>query len=412
MSSDSLLYLILAILLAEWLWDQWLEWLNLRRFRQGIPAELQDSWTEPQFERAYAYHRTNYRFSLLQGAISLALTFAVLSSGALGLLDSWLRGFTEHPVGLPLLFFALLYLGSDLLSWPFQWYRTFHIEARFDFNQTTPATFWSDKAKSYLLAALLGGPVLGLLIWLIHGLGPAFWWWFWLFFSLFLLLVQVFYTSLLLPLFNKLTPLEEGSLRTAIERYAEKVSFPLTHILVMDGSLRSSKANAFFSGLGRRKKVVLFDTLIEQNEEEELVAVLAHEVGHYKKHHVIQGYVLGVLQAGLMLFLLSWFVESPALTAALGGSQPAIHLNLLAFGLLYSPISTILGLLMNLRSRRHEFEADRYAAETYRAAPLGTALRRLHTDHLGHPSPHPLYVFFHYSHPPMQQRLKALEALG
>jgi STE24 endopeptidase len=224
-----------------------------------------------------------------------------------------------------------------------------------------------------------------------------------------MLLINVFYTSLLLPLFNKLTPLENGSLREAIEQYSQQVQFPLDNIFVMDGSKRSSKANAFFSGLGKRKKVVLFDTLIENHDEEELVAVLAHEVGHYKKKHVIQGFVLSVLQTGIMLFILSRFVSASVLSEAMGGSSNAIHLNLLAFGLLYSPLSMVIGILMNLFSRKNEFEADNYAANTYEASPLKEALIRLHAENLSNLTPHPWYVFFHYSHPPLLQRLAALE---
>lgn len=408
MTADTLLGFILFILLVDTALDLGLSWLNLRHHRPELPAALSGHLDAEKYARSVDYHRAGYRLGLLQTLISTPLTLLVLALGGLGWLDTQLRQVTDQPLWHALLFFGVLMAVSDLASLPFQWYRTFRIEAAFGFNKTTPRTFWLDKVKGWLVTLVVGGIVMAVLISLIRGLGADFWWWFWLFISLFMLLVNVFYTSVLLPLFNKLEPLAEGALRQRIEAYARQVAFPLTHIYVMDGSRRSTKANAFFAGLGRRKKVVLYDTLIAQHDEEELLAVLAHEVGHYKKRHIIQGLVLSILQMGLLLFLLSRLVQSPLLTEALGGAGLSLPLNLIAFGLLYSPVSTLIGLAMNVFSRKNEYEADRYAAETYAAAPLRRALIRLHGETLSNLTPHPWYVFVHYSHPPLVQRLAAL----
>ena len=399
----------MAILVASFLFDQVLAYLNFRNHSREVPAPLAGQLDAGQYAKARDYHAVNYRFGLLSGTVSFGVLLLVLLSGGFGWLDAQLRGLTSHPVGLPLLFFGLLFVLSDLASLPFQVYRTFVIEQKFGFNKMTPGLFVADKLKSYALTAVMGGLVLGALVALIHALGSGFWLWFWAFITLFLLFTQIFYTSLILPLFNKLTPLEGGELRHRIEDYSRKVGFPLDNVFVIDGSRRSTKSNAFFSGLGRRKKVVLYDTLIKNHGQDELVAVLAHEVGHYKKHHIKWGLALSIVQTGLMLFILSRIISSDLLWASLGGAVYGIHLNLIAFGLLYSPLSMVLGLLMNLFSRKHEYEADHYAATTFGAAPLREALIRLHGDNLSNLTPHPLYVFINYSHPPLLARLAALE---
>lgn len=412
MNSQTILTLMLGILVISQLLDWWLGWLNLRSHRPEVPTELAEQVDADAYARSHAYHRVNHRFGLLRSGISFLTMLPIIALGGLGWWDAVLRTVTEHQIWLPLLYFGSLFLISDLLSLPFSWYKTFHIEERFGFNKMTPKTFWLDKLKGYLLTFVVGGLILGFLLWLIQTLGQDFWWWFWLFMGTFILVMNLFYTDWILPLFNKLAPLESGELREKIERYAAGVAYPLTNIYVIDGSRRSTKANAFFSGLGKRKKVVLYDTLIEQHSDEELVAVLAHEIGHYKKRHIYQSLVLSLLQTGLLLFILSRFLFSPALSQALGGSELAIHLNLIAFGLLYSPISLLLSIGMNMMSRHNEFEADRYAAETYASQPLQTALLRLHTKNLSNATPHPWYVFMNYSHPPLIKRLRALRQLG
>src|SRR5258706_9610439 len=310
---------------------------------------------------------------------------------------------------LALAVFGLLALASDVITIPFQWYSVFVIEEKYGFNKTSTKTFIADKLKGYLLSAVIGGLLLSVLIYLIEKIGLGFWIWFALIAAGFILLANLFYTSLILPLSNKLTPLPDGDLKDAIQTFARKVSFPLDNVFVMDGSKRSKKANAFFAGIGRKKKIVLFDTLITNHSTEELVAVLAHEVGHFKKKHVIVGYILSVIQIFFTLYILSLMVFNSTLSLALGGTQQAIHLNLLAFGILYSPISGITGLLMTLYSRKNEFEADAFAKESFSGQALARALKKLSVDSLSNLYPHPLYVFFHYSHPPLLQRLKAID---
>ena len=409
MDASSILLVILILFVLTYLWGELLDWINLRSHSKVLPSELSHAYDAKEYARSYDYHRTNYRFSLLKGSISFLLTLAALALGWFGLLDEWLREhITVHPIGLPLVFFGVMYFLSDWLSLPFQWYKIFVIEEKFGFNKMTKATFVKDKLKGYVLSIIMGGLVIGALFWLVDWMGEGFWIWFWLFISAFSLFMTFFYASIFLPIFNKLTPLEDGELRTAILEYAQSVDFPLNNVFVMDGSRRSSKANAFFSGFGKQKRIVLFDTLIENHSTEELVAVLAHEVGHYKRRHIQKGFVINLLQTGAILYILSLFVLSPALSAALGASELGIHLNLIAFMLLFSPISSIIGVAMNFYSRKNEFEADHYAATTYEAQPLKDALVKLHQDNLSNLTPHPLYVFMHYSHPPLLERLKAI----
>jgi STE24 endopeptidase len=408
MNPQTILLIILALFVANFLFDQVLSWLNLRHHSRELPEKLKGRYDEEKYAKSYDYHVANYRFSLVQSIPGFFITGAILLFGGLGWLDAQLRTITEHPIALPLLYFGVLLFISDLISLPFQLYGTFVIEEKFGFNKTTPKTFVLDKIKGWLLGIVIGGIVLGALLWLVDLLGSGFWLWFWGFITVFMIFMSEFYTSWFLPLFNKLSPLEEGDLRTAIEEYAHKTGFPLQNVFVMDGSKRSAKSNAFFSGLGKRKKIVLYDTLIENHNTDELVAILAHETGHYKKKHTRQGLILGILQTGLTLFILSLFVKSEALSLALGATQYGVHLNLIAFGLLYSPISMVVGIGMNLLSRKNEYEADRYAAETWQPGSLQEALIRLHADNLSNLTPHPLNVFLNYSHPTLMQRLEKL----
>lgn len=408
MSPSFALYLILGISIISYLFDQLLDYINLNAQRKDIPAEVAGFYDREKYLKSLDYHREQTRFGFLTAAVGFALSLLMLIFGGFGMLDLWLRQYIQNDIVLALVFFGSILLVSDWITLPFQWYSTFVIEEKYGFNKTTIKTFVTDKLKGYLLGAVVGGLLIALLIMLIQKIGPDFWIWFGLVASIFILLVNMFYTSLLLPLFNKLTPLQPGELKTAIEDFAKTVDFPLQNIYVMDGSKRSKKANAFFSGIGRKKKIVLYDTLIANHTTPELVAVLAHEVGHFKKKHIIMSYMISVVQVFFMLFILSRMVFNENLSIALGGSQQAIHLNLIAFGILFSPISGITGLLMSLLSRKNEFEADAYAKETFSGTALANALKKLSVDSLSNLYPHPVYVFFHYSHPPLLQRLKAL----
>lgn len=333
---------------------------------------------------------------------------AILLTGGFSSLNIWVQSITTHPIYSCLLFFAVLSIASDIITLPFSLYSIFVIEEKFGFNKMTIKTFIADKLKGYLIGGIIGGALLSAFVWFYGYAGENFWIYIWIIFSAFMLLMNMFYASWILPLFNKLTPLDEGELRTAIENYCSKVDFKLDNLFVMDGSKRSAKANAFFSGLGKKKRIVLYDTLINQHNTEELVAVLAHEIGHYKKKHTQQSFIVSIIQTGVTLFIFSRFVNNAAIAAAMGSAQPSLVLGMLGFGMLYSPVSMVIGLLMNILSRKNEYEADNYAATTYAAKPLADALKKLSVNQLSNLQPHPLYVFFNYSHPTLLQRLKAM----
>jgi STE24 endopeptidase len=408
MEPQEILFIILAIVTISYAFEQVLDYLNLKHQRPDIPAEVESFYDREKYLRSLAYHKDQTNFGFVTSAFGFALSMIMLLTGGFGWVDGLLRSVISNDTWLAIAFFGAIFLASDILTVPFQWYSTFVIEERYGFNRTTVKTFVLDKLKGYVLAALIGGGLLALLIYLIQVIGPAFWIWFAMVASVFALLMNMFYTSLILPLFNKLTPLRDGELKSAIESFARKVNFPLDNVFVIDGSKRSAKANAFFSGIGRKKKIVLYDTLIQNHSTEELVAVLAHEVGHFKKKHIVWGLVLSVLQIAFTLWILSMMVYNENLSFALGGDQYAIHLNLLAFTILFSPISGITGLLMAVYSRRNEFEADAFARKYYSGQALAGALKKLSVDSLSNLFPHPWYVFFHYSHPPLLKRLESI----
>lgn len=410
MSPETILLIIITITIVSYVFDQLLDYINLRSQKTDIPAEIESFFEREKYLKSLAYNRERTKFSFITSAFGFALSIGMLISGGFGWVDGLLRPLIQNEILLALAFFGLLMLVSDILTIPFQCYSTFVIEEKYGFNKTSVKTFITDKLKGYFLGAVVGGALVALLIYMIQFIGPSFWIWFSIIAAVFIFFINMFYTSLILPMFNKLTPLGDGDLKKSIEAFSQKVSFPLDNIFIIDGSKRSRKANAFFSGIGKKKKIVLYDTLISNHTTEELVAVLAHEVGHFKKKHIIWGYVLSVVQIVFTLFILSLMVFNENLSLALGGSQLAIHLNLLAFGILYSPISGITGVLMNMYSRKNEFEADAYARETFDANALIGALKKLSVDNLSNLYPHPIYVFFHYSHPPLLKRLEALKA--
>ncbi len=408
MTSDTLLILLISITVAGYVFETFLDYLNLKVQRKEIPQEVAAFYDRDKYLKSLDYHSERTRFGFLSGGVGILLSLGMLAFGGFGFLDGLLRPYFHGEITLALIFFGALAVASDILTLPFQWYSTFVIEEKYGFNKTTIRTFIIDKLKGYALGALIGGSLVAVLIYLIQAIGPGFWIWFGSIAAAFVLIVNMFYTSLILPLFNKLTPLPSGELKEAIEEFSRKVNFPLDNIFIMDGSKRSRKANAFFSGIGRKKKIVLYDTLIQNHTKEELVAVLAHEVGHFKKKHIVFSFILSIVQIFFMLFVLSRMVFNPELSTALGGAQGAIHLNLLAFGILFSPISGVTGLMMSLYSRKNEFEADTYARDTYSGTALAEALKKLSVDSLSNLFPHPVYVFFHYSHPPLLRRLEAL----
>ncbi|AMQ57944.1 M48 family metallopeptidase [Algoriphagus sanaruensis] len=409
MSVESLKYLLVGVLVFGYMLRKTLGFLNVKNPVPSIPETLSEYLSETKLREAKAYQQENFRFKFIAGSFSFLLTFLFITQGWFGLLDTWVTGFGFSPLLKSLVFFGIVFIGSDLLSLPFDYYSTFVIEEKYGFNKTTLKTFFSDKVKGYILSILVGGGLLLVFLGLIHKMGQDFWWQFWIVAAVFMIGINVFYTAWILPLFNKLTPLEDGELKQKIVEYARSVNFPLENIFVMDGSKRSAKANAFFSGFGKRKKVVLYDTLLEQHPPEELVAVLAHEIGHFKKKHIIWGMILSVAQVGLMLFLLAQFIFSEPMSLALGGEEWSAELNIIGFTMLFAPISMVLGMGMNWLSRKNEFEADAFAKSTYSGEPLAEALKTLSVKTLSDINPHPWYVFVNYSHPPLLERLERLE---
>jgi STE24 endopeptidase len=400
---------IIILLLLSFAGDEYLSYLNASYRNKKIPPELQDIYDKEKYLKSQRYAKTKRQFAFLKNSFDLVLILLMVAFGGFGYLNALIQSDFENIIIITLLFFGILIFASDLLSLPFSLYNTFVIEERFGFNTTSPKTFITDKLKSWLLLIIIGGGIISLIVWIYQHLGENFWLPAWIFISLFSIFTGMFYSTLIVPLFNKQKPLEEGELRTAIEKFADKAGFDLKNIYVIDGSKRSKKANAYFTGLGKKKRIVLFDTLIEELETDEIVAVLAHETGHYKKKHIYKSMMLSILQTGLMLFILSLFIESKSLSQALGASDKSFAVNLVAFGILYSPISFILGLYGNIKSRKHEYEADRFAKNYDFDEALISGLKKLSSKNLSNLTPHPAYVYFYYSHPPLYERIKALK---
>ncbi len=409
MTEQTIFTILLGIITFDFILERTLSSLNRKSSKKPIPKELEGIYDREKYATSQAYQTEVSKFSTFSATFSFVLVFLAIYNGWFGLLDEWIRTFSPLSLISPLIFFGILFVLSDVINIPFTIYRTFVIEEKYGFNKMTPKTFIFDKIKGYLLTIIIGGLLLAVLIYFVNAIGSDFWYYFWAIMTAFVLFANLFYTSLILPLFNKLTPLEEGNLKSSIQSYCEKVNFPLKNIFIMDGSKRSSKGNAFFSGLGRKKKVVLFDTLVEKHTIEELTAVFAHEVGHYKKKHIIFSTIFSIALMGFMLFLFSRMAYNAEVSWAMGGQTSAFHLNLLAFGILYSPISTVLGIISNIMSRKNEYEADSYAKETYESGPLITGLKMMSADHLSNLTPHPAYVFVHYSHPPLRERIQAMK---
>ena len=410
MQATTILNIILVIISLDYLFNLILGLLNYNSFDRSIPKNLKGIYDEKEYVHSQEYNKSNFRFGLFTSTINFLALFCIFKFGLLGVLDSLLRNYSpENEISLSLLFFVSIFLINDIILIPFQLYKIFVIEEKFGFNKMNLQTFIVDKFKSYILVLILGGILLCILLILIMLYPSNFWIYFWIVISLFTVFINMFYTSLIVPLFNKLIPLESGELRNKISNYAKKVNFPLTNIFVINGSKRSSKANAYFSGLGRAKKIVLFDTLIKNHTDDELVSVLAHEVGHYKKNHVYLNLIISIIISGIMLFILSKFLFNSQVSYALGGSISFRHFEIFAFSIIYTPISTFLGILMNIKSRKNEFEADNYACKTFNKESLITALKKLSKDNLTNLTPHPFYVFINYSHPPLHTRIEAMK---
>lgn len=388
--------------------EQILDYLNAQHFNDPIPAELNDIFDEKEYEKSQAYKKERYRFGVLTSTVSLIAILLFFFLDGFAFVDALARSLVSKEIAIALVFFGIIMLASDILSTPFSYYSTFVIEEKYGFNKTTRKTFILDKLKGWLMGAGIGGILMGAIIWFYQATGTDFWLYAWGIVTVSTVLINLFYARLIVPLFNKQTPLEEGSLRSEIEKYAAKVGFTIEKIFVIDGSKRSTKANAYFSGFGSEKRVTLYDTLIKDLDEDEIVAVLAHEVGHYKRNHIIINLFAAIITTGFTLWLLSLFIGNPLFSEALNVSQPSFHIGLITFGVLYSPISGITSLLMNYLSRKFEYQADDYAKNTFAGSPLISGLKKLSKNSLSNLTPHPLYVFAHYSHPPLLKRIRNL----
>ena len=408
MSADIWLIIFIGFIILNFAFSSILEYINDKNWKNEIPIELRDYYNKEQYLKAKNYKKARGKVSLISSCLSTSLTLLILSTGFYGYVSDYISEIYSSKFIHSGVFFLFFYLINMVVSIPISYYSTFIIEEEFGFNKTSLGTFFADIIKGILMSLIIGGILLGAALFIYDYFSDGFWIWLWIGLSLFTIFISMFYTTLIVPIFNKLSPLENGTLKEKIENYSKGIGYSLKNIFIIDGSKRSSKANAYFSGLGPRKTIALFDTLVEKHTEEELVAVLAHEVGHYKKNHIKQGMFISIFQIGMMCYLFELCTKLPEITSALGAEVGAFHLGLIGFSLLFSPIGLILGVFGNILSRKNEFEADSYAKETYDGESLKLALKKLSVDSLTNLYPHPLYVFIHYSHPPLLERLKAL----
>ena len=407
------LLIILSALIGEFLLRTLVRVLNLKALDPGLPNEFQGYYDEEKYARSQEYTRVNTRFAFFTTSFDLIVILVFILFGGFNFVDQIIRGFGLSTLPSGLAFFGILFFASDLISTPFSLYQNFVIEENFGFNKMTVKTFILDKLKGYLLTLALGGVFLTAILFFFEKTGEYGWLYAWGIIGLFMILIQPLFTLVIAPMFNKFTPLEKGELRTAIENYAQKVGFPLSRIDVMDGSKRSAKSNAYFSGFGKQKRIALFDTLLEKHSNDEMVAILAHEVGHYKKHHIKVGILISILHTGLLFWLLSIFINNPGLFEAFQMKEISVYGGLTFFMILYSPVELVLSVIMNSVSRRNEFQADAYSAKTTeKSEHLISGLKNLSVSNLGNLTPHSLSVLLDHSHPPVLERITALKKIA
>lgn len=406
----TLFFVIIAILVLDFALESVLDYLNAKNASVTLPEEVSDIYDAEKYKKQQEYFKANEKIGLVSGVFGFVVMMLMFFLFGFAFVDNLARSWVEGAIWVALVFFGILYYANDIISMPFDLYKTFVIEEKFGFNKMTKGLFVKDTLKGWLMTAVLGGGLLSLLILIYEWAGEYFWIMGWALMAFISIFMMMFYSNLIVPLFNKQTPLEEGELRTAIESFCQKVGFQLDNLFVIDGSKRTTKANAYFSGLGAKKRIVLYDTLISTLTTEEIVAVLAHEIGHYKKKHTMKMLIVSLINSGVIFYLLSLVLGqySQSFAEALGSNQRSFHLSLIVFGVLYTPVSTLLGIALNVMSRKNEYEADGFAKEHGLAEPLAGALRKLSETSLSNLTPHPVYVFFHYSHPTLLQRLRSL----
>ena len=408
MNGEILFYIIIGVIAVNYIKEEILSFFNVKHFNDPIPDLLSDVYDVEEYKKSQDYKKAKARFSFYSGLFSIIITLLFFLLDGVPFVDTLAKQFTSHTILQTLVFFGIVSVASSIIQSPFGYYNTFVLEERFGFNKTTIKTYILDKVKGIFLGIILGGGLLYLITWLYLQFPSNFWWYTWIVLTVFSVFMNMFYSSLIVPLFNKQTPLEDGELKEALFSYANKVGFQLDKIFVIDGSKRSTKANAYFSGLGPKKRIVLYDTLINDLSVEEIVAVFAHEVGHFKRKHIVFNLIATIALSGLTLYLLGLLLRSPLVAEAFKVSENSFHIGLIAFGILYSPISEFTGVLMNILSRKFEYQADDYAKETYEAKYLVSSLKQLSKNSLSNLTPHKAYVFFHYSHPALLSRVQNL----
>ena len=407
-SSQILLNILIVIIILNFFKDSILDYLNSKYFDNEIPDIISDIYDKEKYLKSQEYKKTQYKFNRISSIYSLLILLLFFYFDGFLVLDNYCRSLFDSELIISLSFFGIIYFGNDLLSIPFSIYHTFIIEEKFGFNKTTKKTYIIDKLKSWLLIILFGGGILSFIIFQFESIGQNFWIVAWIFISFVTLLINGLYAQIIVPLFNKQKKLEDGELKSEIEKYSKKVGFNLSNIFVIDGSKRSTKANAYFSGFGKQKRVTLYDTLINKLTKNQIVAVIAHEIGHYKKNHIIFNLLFSIIQSGIMLYILSLLIYMPIFSEALNIENHSFHIALITFSILYTPISEISSLIFNLFSRKFEYEADEYADKTFDGKYLIEALKVLTKDSLSNLTPHPKYVWWHYSHPTLLERINQL----
>ena len=405
---ETLFNVLITIIVLNFLKDSILDYLNSTYFNNEIPEIIGDIYDNEKYLKSQEYKKTQYKFNRISSIYSLLILLLFFYFDGFLIVDNYCRSLFDSEIVISLSFFGIIYFGNDILSIPFSLYYTFIIEERFGFNKTSFKTFITDKLKSWLLTILFGGGILCFIILQFESVGQNFWIVAWVFMSILTVLIQGLYAQVIVPLFNKQTKLEDGELKSEIKKYSTNVGFNLSNIFVIDGSKRSTKANAYFSGFGKQKRVTLYDTLINKLNKEQIVAVIAHEIGHYKKNHIIFNLLFSIIQTGIMLYILSLLIYMPIFSEALNIENHSFHIALVTFSILYTPISEISSLIFNLFSRKFEYEADEYADKSFDGKYLIQALKVLTKDSLSNLTPHPKYVWWHYSHPTLLERINQL----
>ena len=406
--TDFLFNLIVLIILLDFLLESFLDHKNYQNWSSEMPDALKDFYTPSKYVRAFFYNQHKYLLSAITRSFSILVLFFMIVLGGFDYIDSISRNISGESIITSVLFFIILFAGNQILMIPFQAYSTFIIENKYGFNRTKIPLFIKDNIISFILLSILIAATVSIIIFLYELMGKNAWFLIWIIFTVFLLLLQYYYTTLIVPLFNKLTLLKKDALREKIEAYAASINFPLENIYTMDASKRSSKANAFFSGFGKRKTIVLHDTLLENHSDEEIVSVIAHEAGHYKRKHTLQMFIVSGISSAIMLYLLFGFIDNQYASGAVGIGTSSFHGSILAFGILFGPVSFVLGTIGNIFSRKNEFEADEFAKNTSSGKDLALALKKFSIEHLSNLMPHKLYVFFYYTHPPVIERIQRM----